>query len=462
MKDFLCCLICWIAAGIADSSITVPLKVFVNDLRVNATDPNAKRKAPQRPHPLDLRLRQYYGEISIGSPPQQFSVVFDTGSGNLAVPTTSCWSAACKAHRMFDKSASKTMTPAQSETVEDITYGTGTLTGDFVRDNACFSSSASTDAPLCGSLRFLGVSRESDFPFIKMPFDGLLGLGLPGLSVAPSFNLLRALGTNGVVALYLAHPSYENARSEATFGSYRNERISGGHMRWTPVIDGGQSGFWMVGVQEAMLGYWPNSRVVPVGPCTQAKPCRAAIDSGSPTVMGPPDVVAWLTKTLNVSIDCTNFDDLPSVYLRVMDTEGSALDLEITRHEYVAKSSSGCLSLFLPLHFGDDFVPQWLIGQPLLHRNYAVFDANRKMVGFALAARPPKLELQPDGTKRCVDDDVEMSAWNLPGCAAFQDMGYCKKFKKVAAKNCPLTCGFCKTDASTLLSGRTSVVHSEI
>lgn len=105
---------------------------------------------------------QYYGEVLIGTPPQSFQVIVDTGSSWLWVPSVSC--ASCVGHNRFAPKRSGTY--ASNGKSVNLQYGTGQCQGVN-----------STDVVSIGGLKaqgqaFSAVKSEGDMT--GMAADGIL------------------------------------------------------------------------------------------------------------------------------------------------------------------------------------------------------------------------------------------------------------------------------------------------
>ncbi|NXO57470.1 PEPC protein, partial [Aramus guarauna] len=127
----------------------------------------------------------YFGEISLGTPPQNFLVLFDTGSSNLWVPSSYCQTPACYNHAKFEPSESSTFINDGQSYV--ISYGSGALTVVLGYDTLRIQSITVTKQDF-------GLSKnEPTQPFYYADFDGILGMAYPSMSWGGMSTVLQGM-----------------------------------------------------------------------------------------------------------------------------------------------------------------------------------------------------------------------------------------------------------------------------
>eukprot|EP00930_Biecheleria_cincta_P045337 TRINITY_DN31257_c0_g1_i1.p1 TRINITY_DN31257_c0_g1~~TRINITY_DN31257_c0_g1_i1.p1 ORF type:complete len:636 (+),score=122.36 TRINITY_DN31257_c0_g1_i1:103-2010(+) len=309
----------------------------------------------------------YWGSVKVGTPPQEFSVIFDTGSGNLILPTTSCTSAGCRSHKKYSPSASSTSKTVRNENGEDstqITFGTGDITGDFYEDKFCIGDG------LCSDIRFIGSTEQSASPFSHTPFDGILGLGFKDLSMGNNFNILDdmyAAGTlpGGQFSVFLT----EDGSSEITFGGFKQEQLAS-EVVWAPVT---HESYWQVAVKDITFD---NTDTKLCG----AQGCQVAVDTGTSMLAGPPSLVSALQEKLSPKDDCSDFDALPKIGFRL----GNKI-LNLAPEDYMDRDANGCSFSLMPLDVPPPRGPLFIFGDPFLRRFVTIYDKSGPSVGFAVA-----------------------------------------------------------------------------
>jgi Eukaryotic aspartyl protease len=113
----------------------------------------------------------YVGNVTIGTPPQLFTVVFDTGSSNLWIPSAKCTDAGCTGKHKYNSAHSSTYYP-NGKAIQ-IQYGTGSMQGYLSGDEVALAGVK------LHNVTFAEATSLAQF-FDGVPMDGILGLGYPG------------------------------------------------------------------------------------------------------------------------------------------------------------------------------------------------------------------------------------------------------------------------------------------
>lgn len=325
----------------------------------------------------------FFGSMTIGTPPQEFSVVFDTGSGNLMVPGSDCHDTACSKHHQFKMSQSKTSQrvgcdnggPGVSDMVS-VTFGTGEIEGQCFKDQLCVGHA-------CGVGCFIATTYESENPFAFFAFDGVLGLSLDEMSQGGGFNFLDRLVEHStlrqpVFGVFFSDDDSEV--SEITFGDFKREHVFG-DLIWADVVRG--AGYWEVEIEDITIGN--EAQNLCVG-------CKVAVDTGTSELAGPSRVISKLMSLLDVKKNCANMAALPHLGFVV---SGHILNLEPA--DYVNTEQRTCEVALMPLDVPPPNGPLFVFGIPFLQHFYTVYDIKNKKVGFGVAVHRGRSATQHEG-----------------------------------------------------------------
>lgn len=312
---------------------------------------------------------QYFADISLGTPPQVFKVILDTGSSNLWVPSVECTSIACFLHSQYDNSKSSTYKANGTDFA--IQYGSGSVSGYLSEDEL------SLGGLVIQNQIFGETTSEPGLSFAFGKFDGILGLAYDTIAVQntvpPVYNAIdQGLLDEPKFAFYLGADGEETG-GVATFGGV-DDKYYEGDITYLPVR---RKAYWEVKFDKLALG--EDETELNIG---------AVIDTGTSLITLPSDLADILNGVIGAekswsgqyTIDCDKRDVLPNLRFTF-----DGYDFEITPYDYILDLDGSCISTITAMDIPEPVGPLAIVGDAFLRSYYSVYDLGNDAVGLAKA-----------------------------------------------------------------------------
>jgi cathepsin D len=332
----------------------------------------------------------YYGAINVGTPPQPFNVILDTGSSDLWIADTRCTS--CDSSTpLYDTSKSTSIKQsATADSTATIRYGSGAVQGSIVKDVVSMGGFTIPDQT------FLAVDQTTS-GLLDGSVSGILGLAFSSIATTRAAPFWQALASGGQLSspemsFYLTRfRDKPDAKDEEPGGTFTlggtNSSLFKGDIEFLDIPQATQT-FWLLSLQAVTV----QGKSITI---TKGNSALAAIDTGTTLVGGPTADVNAIWAAVPGARPIPNmpgFFAFPcSTKIAVTMSFGgktwpiNPADMSLGQ---IAPGSPSCLGGIFDLSLGSNIVsgsgnPNWVVGDTFLKNVYSVYRSQPPSIGFA-------------------------------------------------------------------------------
>ncbi|KAG8702444.1 hypothetical protein FRC08_003483 [Ceratobasidium sp. 394] len=336
-----------------------------------------KKKVPLKNY-YDGTDLQWYGEIQAGTPPQNFTVVFDTGSLDAEIPDLSCET--CSKQRKFDRKLSSSFYDYNESYYAEFATGVGV---DPSTSESLIYSAVQDVVSIAGlapvATDFYLITNQTS-GFWDDPFDGVFGMGY--IANGTFFQNLVQHGLPAVMGFYLAPKAIGGA--EMTIGGVDDAKLEGKTVAYIPIAKGAW-GFWQLESSQFAVNGETNAALKQVR--------QVYFDTGTANVQFPKNTTEALYALISPKINafgdkgayglpCSEVSTVKArIDLTFTDQSGKPVVLSIPPEELSVgpfKSNPEICQTLINAGFDQNFV-----GGSLLKHYYSIWDQANARMGFA-------------------------------------------------------------------------------
>jgi len=374
--------------------------------------------------------------LCVGTPPQCFDVVADTGSNTVIVPSCVCqetaYAGCTPGEKCFEGTGkSSTFSIPKHPQLEQISFGSGTVAGAMATDVVKVGPASTTIDS--------GIFLMTDRAQLQIDeFEGIMGLGVPS-SKGEDEKLFFEEAKIGRFSLCMADSVSGSLRMNQP-SSFKNEVRQIGTYHWGLDFRGMSVG--KKGASEKLPILFCDESTMKAG---MDSPCGIIPDSGTTMIIGPKAQVAQLEASLcdawprcqqqqasgNAKAKSAAFASLlehcsdwlhnsdglyemPSLFFHLRGKNGEVSMFELSAWAYIveAQTSQGRVCESMLSHGADtegsDYIttqngPIWIVGTPLFYEYNVGFDMESMSVA-----------LDKESCQACEDDGaVKLIAGDL-------------------------------------------------